>query len=91
MIILAIAAIAVALVQLRRQEIAVQHEIQQLQVRRVALRREVAKREVRIGELTTPETLSRQWTRILRQRSQRPDETVVFRPDLLRAQIRPNQ
>ena len=90
-IILAIAAIAVGLVQLRRQEIGVQHEIQRLQVSRVALRREVAKREVRIGKMTTPDRLSRKWTKILQQRRDRPDETVVFRSEMLIEHIRDNQ
>jgi hypothetical protein len=78
-IILGIAAIAVTLVHLRRQEIAVQHEIQRLQVRRVGLRRELARREVRIGRLTRPEQMQLRWAWVRHRRAAQADRAVALR------------
>lgn len=54
---LALGAVAVALVHIRREETMAAHEIQRLQRQRVVIRRELADRMVRVGELTTPESV----------------------------------
>jgi hypothetical protein len=56
-IMLALGAVAVALVHVRREETMAAHEIQRLQRRRVVIRRELADRMVRVGELTTPRSV----------------------------------
>jgi hypothetical protein len=56
-IMLALGAVAVALVHIRREETMAAHEIQRLQRQRVVIRRELADRMVRVGELTTPESV----------------------------------
>jgi hypothetical protein len=58
-VILVLAGIAVALVHVRREEIAVRHEIQRLQIRRVALRRTLWEQQVRLGYLAAPEEVRR--------------------------------
>jgi len=58
-VIAALAAVAVTLVHLRRQEIAVRHEIQQLQTREVSLRRKLWDQQARLGRLTAPSEVRR--------------------------------
>jgi cell division protein FtsB len=53
-VIVSLAAIAVAVVHLRRQDVAVQSEIVSLEARQVVLRRQVWDRQVQLGELTAP-------------------------------------
>lgn len=61
-IIIGLTAIAVGLVHIRRQEVALGYEIQQLQSRHISLRREIWSRQVRMGHLMAP--------RAVRQRSE---------------------
>ena len=49
-----LAAIALALVHARRQEVRLQHEIQTCQSRQIALRRRLWLQRVRIGRLVAP-------------------------------------
>ena len=53
-VILALAAIAVTLVHLRRRQTSFAHEIQSLQSRQVTLRRKLWDQQVRLGYLTSP-------------------------------------
>jgi hypothetical protein len=46
--------IAVGLVQLRRREIVVRHEIQRMQEQQIGLRRRLWDQQVRLGYLTAP-------------------------------------
>jgi len=59
LIIVALGAIAVALVHIRRAEMAVRYDIQRLQARQVRLRRRIWDQQVTIGRLTGPEELRR--------------------------------
>ena len=79
-IILALAAIAVTLVHLRRQEISMRHEIRMLEKQRVILARELAQRDVQIGRLTTPAALRQTLARMERL-NPRP-QTVACDPHL---------
>ncbi len=58
-VILILAALAVALTHLRRQEVLLRHEIQQLQSRQVQLRRKLWDQQVRLGYLTAPDRMQR--------------------------------
>ena len=58
-VIVALAAVAVGLVQLRRREIGIRHEIQQIRLKRVALRRTLWDQQVRLGYLTGPQQINR--------------------------------
>jgi hypothetical protein len=70
LLIVALAAIAVGLVHLRRREIAVRHEVQQVQIRRIYLRREVARQEVEIGRLLAPPSVAHRVATLQKQREQ---------------------
>lgn len=59
MVIVMLAAIGVVLVQLRRSELTVRHEIQNLQMRQVSLRRTLWDQQVRLGYMTTPDEVRR--------------------------------
>ena len=54
LVIAVLAAIAVALVQVRRRQVAVGHEMQSLQDRHLALRRQLWDQQAAIGYLTAP-------------------------------------
>ena len=56
-IILALTAIAVSLVHLRRADVAVQHEIQCIQSEHVKLRREIWHEKMELGHLQAPEAM----------------------------------
>ena len=58
-VILAVAAIAVGLVHIRRMEVTVGHEIEELRTREVSLRRELWDRQVRAGQLSAPNEIRR--------------------------------
>ncbi len=58
-IIIVLAGIALALVQLRRREITVRHEIQRLQSQGVVLRRKLWDQQVKLGYLTAPGEVNR--------------------------------
>lgn len=58
-IILALGAIAVGLVHLRRAEMVARYEVQQLQVTQVRLRRTLWDQQVRLSRLMTPAELRR--------------------------------
>ncbi|MCK4601077.1 MAG: hypothetical protein KAU28_01340, partial [Phycisphaerae bacterium] len=58
-VIISLAAIALALVHVRRAESCAGHEIQRLRTRQVELRRRMWDQEVRIGQLTAPGELRR--------------------------------
>jgi hypothetical protein len=58
-VILALAAIAVTLVHIRRSEATVRHEIQDLRTAQVSLRRQLWDRQVRAGQLTAPSEVRR--------------------------------
>ncbi|HOD81647.1 MAG: hypothetical protein BWX88_01871 [Planctomycetes bacterium ADurb.Bin126] len=53
-IIIALAAIAVALVQVRREEMVARHRLQTLRAAQVKIRRALWEQQVRLGELTAP-------------------------------------
>lgn len=57
MVVIAIAAMAVTLVRIRREELNVQHDIQRLHAERISLRRGLADARVRVGRLTSPQTV----------------------------------
>ena len=57
LVIVVLAAIAVGLVQIRREKIRARHEIQQMRARQVLVRRRLWDQDVRIGQLTTPERI----------------------------------
>ncbi len=54
LVLAALAAIAVMLVQVRRQETVVRHEMQQMRNERVQIRRKLWDQQVRLGYLTGP-------------------------------------
>ena len=54
MIIIALAAMAVSLVHIRRAEVVARHESQQLQLQQVKLRRQLWNQQIALGYLTTP-------------------------------------
>jgi hypothetical protein len=54
MVIVALAAVAVTLVHLRRAEATCRHEMQRLRLQRVQLRREVWQRQAEVGRITAP-------------------------------------
>ena len=56
---IALAAIAMALVSIRRQEAWVRHDIQRRQQRQMALRRRLWDQRVRIGQLVAPAEVRR--------------------------------
>ena len=58
-VILAMAVIAIGLVQIRRSELAARHEIQLLKARDTELRRAVWDQQVRLGYLTAPSEVLR--------------------------------
>jgi len=58
-VIIALAAIAVALVHLRRAELSVRHETQELRTQQVGLRRELWDLQNRAGQLTAPGEINR--------------------------------
>ena len=60
LVIVLLGAVAVALVHLRRAEMAARHEIQQLQVDQIELRRRFWDQQVRLSRLTAPALLRRQ-------------------------------
>ena len=53
-IIIALAAIAVALVQIRRDEMIARHRLQTVRAAQVKIRRTLWEQQVRLGELTAP-------------------------------------
>ena len=59
LIIVAVAAIGVCLVGIRRGEISARHEIQQLQLRHVSLRRQLWDQQVTLGRLTSPRSVGK--------------------------------
>ena len=63
-IIVALAAIAVGLIHLRRREIMLRHEIQRVRNQRVELRRQMDDRTVGLARLLTPEAVARRWEEI---------------------------
>jgi hypothetical protein len=56
-IIVCLTTIGIGLVHIRRQEVALRHEVQSKQLRHVALRREIWDRQVRLGHMTTPRNI----------------------------------
>ena len=54
MVIVSLAAIAVALVHIRRAEITARHEIQSLQLKQVDQRRRMWDQQIRLSQLTAP-------------------------------------
>ena len=56
-IIVCLTAIGVGLVHIRREEVALHHEVQSKQSRHVELRREIWDRQVRLGHMTTPRNI----------------------------------
>jgi len=59
LVIVALGAIAVSMVQIRRGEATARHQVQSLQRRQVSLRRRLWDQQIRLGELTGPQTLRR--------------------------------
>jgi hypothetical protein len=59
LLIAALCGIAVGLVQLRRAETAVRHDIQRLQLREVSVRRTLWDQQVRLNHYTAPEQVRR--------------------------------
>lgn len=59
LVVAALAVIAVALVHIRRAEIAARHQTQQSRLRQVKLRRKLWDQQIRLGLLTTPEEVRR--------------------------------
>ncbi|MBS3820435.1 MAG: hypothetical protein GVY16_01175 [Planctomycetes bacterium] len=57
LVILGLAAVALALVDIRREDLAVRHEMQALETRHAEVRRELWSRQVDIGHLTTPQAV----------------------------------
>lgn len=57
LIILGLTAIALGVVHLRREELAVRHDMQRLESRHAEVRRDLWAREVEIGHLTTPQAI----------------------------------
>jgi cytochrome c-type biogenesis protein CcmE len=80
-IILALAAIAVGLIHLRRNEIAVRHDIQRVQIQRIELRRQVAEQEVRIGHLVAPHSVQRRVTLLEELRNRGWSDRLAARPE----------
>ncbi|MGC9454356.1 MAG: hypothetical protein ACP5HU_05780 [Phycisphaerae bacterium] len=64
LIVVALCGIAVGLVQLRRAETAVRHDIQHLRLRRVAVRRSLWDQQVRLNNLTAPREIRRRVERM---------------------------
>ena len=60
LVIFSLATIAVGLVQIRRADATVCHEIQGMQRRQVSLRRRLWEQQIRLGYLTAPAALRRQ-------------------------------
>lgn len=56
-IIICLTVIGVGLVHIRRQEVAMRHEVQSKQSRHIVLRREIWDRQVRLGHMTTPRNI----------------------------------
>ncbi|MBI5723051.1 MAG: hypothetical protein HZA50_03755 [Planctomycetes bacterium] len=56
----AMACAAVCLVQMKRGEVAVRHEIQQLELKNVRIRRDLWDRQVTLGRLVTPQFIRAQ-------------------------------
>ena len=59
MIIALMAGLALGLIHIRRQEIAIRHEIQRLQTQQIKLRRKLWDQQVRYGKLLAPAELHR--------------------------------
>ncbi len=55
MIVVALCAIAVGLVQIRRAETSVRHDVQRMEIRRVAVQRKLWDQQVRLNEQMAPE------------------------------------
>lgn len=64
LIVVALCGIAVGLVQLRRTETAVRHDIQRLELRRVAVRRSLWDQQVRLNVRTAPSEVRRRAERM---------------------------
>jgi len=58
-VIIVLAAMAVGLVQIRREEMTARHQIQSLRAAQVKIRRTLWEQQVRMGELTAPQTVRR--------------------------------
>ncbi len=56
-IIICLTVIGVGLVHIRRQEVALRHEVHSKQLRHIVLRREIWDRQVRLGHMTTPRNI----------------------------------
>ncbi|MHC4295144.1 MAG: hypothetical protein ACYSTL_06125 [Planctomycetota bacterium] len=74
--ILILTGIALALVQLRRREIVIRHEIQRLEMCEVVLRRRLWDQQVRLGYLTGPQEIRRRVTEISLKQNSASDELV---------------
>jgi hypothetical protein len=74
--ILILTGIALALVQLRRREIVIRHEIQRLEMCEVVLRRRLWDQQVRLGYLTGPQEIRRRVTEISLKQNSAPDQLV---------------
>jgi len=72
LVIIALGAIAVSMVQIRRGETTARHEAQSLQRRQVSLRRRLWDQQIRLGQLTGPQELRRRADRMV-LRLDRPD------------------
>lgn len=56
-VMISVTVLAAMLVHLRREELAVRHQMHQTQARHAELRREIWDRQVRLGYLTTPRAI----------------------------------
>ena len=77
LVILALGAIAVGLVHIRRAELSARHEIQQLQVAEVKLRRRLWDQQVRMGQLVSPREVDKRMAALAILESQfKPDQVA---------------
>jgi hypothetical protein len=57
LVILGLTTVALALVHIRREDLAVRHDMQAIETRHAEVRRELWSRQVDVGHLTTPEAV----------------------------------
>jgi hypothetical protein len=57
LVILGLTAIALGLVHIRRQELAVRYDMQRIETRHAEIRRDLWDRQVEVGHLTTPQAI----------------------------------
>jgi hypothetical protein len=83
LVIAVLAAVAVAVVHLRREEVRARHEIQRLHVRHIVLYRRLWAQEVDLARLTAPERVRwrvRQMPLYMIEKPRVPEQVIVRRP-----------